>query len=185
MVSVILAILVGGLFLGGIVMAGDALRRHSPARDLDVRLVEGDQFTLRVRGWAGHELRTIFADFAAMYDIEEPRIVEGLGRIFSIDWPSGLEEAHILFAVNYLHYPRDFDLDSRSILGAARVWPGNLTGIADNQSAFVFVPENDTHFDRVHVIDESGQAYLGDFGSTAFVQIDDARMPREVKKLFT
>lgn len=185
MISVILAILVGGLFLGGALMAGDAFKRHSPARNLEFRLIEGDQFTIRVRGWAGHELRTIFADFAAMYDIEEPRVVEGPGRIFSIDWPDGLDEAHVLFAVNYLHYPRDFDLDSRSILGAARVRPGNLTGIADDQSALVFVPENDTHFDRVHAVDDAGQAYLGDFGSTSFVPIDDARLPREVPKLFT
>ncbi|NNC52196.1 MAG: hypothetical protein HKO08_04060 [Erythrobacter sp.] len=185
MISVILAVIVGGLFLGGALMAGDAFKRRSPARNFEVRLIEGDQFTIRVRGWAGHELRIIFAGFAAMYDIQEPRIVEGPGRVFSIDWPDGLEEAHILFAVNYLHYPRDFDIDGRSILSAARVRRGNLTGIADNQSAFIFVPGYDTHFDRVHVVDDAGQAYLGDFGSTAFVQIDDARMPREVPKLFT
>ncbi|MBX7493408.1 hypothetical protein K3163_09320 [Qipengyuania sp. 1NDW9] len=126
----------------------------------------------------------IFADFAKMYDVAEPHIVERSGRIFSIDWPDGLEEAHVLFAVNYLHYPRDFDLDSRSVVGAARVRPGNLTGIADDQSAFVFVPENDTHYDRVHAVDDNGQAYLGDFGSASFVPIDDARMPRDVENLF-
>ncbi len=84
-----------------------------------------------------------------------------------------------------MHYPRVFDFGGRSILGAARIRPGNLTGIADDQSTLVFVPENDTHFDRVHAVDDAWQAYLGDFGSTSFVPIDDARMPREVPKLLT
>ena len=119
-----------------------------------------------------------------MYDIEEPRVVEGPGRIFSIDWPQGLTEAHILFAVNYLQYPRNFDLTGRGIVAAAQVKQGRLSGIPEGLGAKVFVPSDDTHYDRVHAVDEAGQAYLGDFGSVSFVPIDDARMPRDVENLF-
>ncbi|MBY6129033.1 hypothetical protein KUW15_09930 [Qipengyuania aquimaris] len=179
-----MAIVIGALFFGGVLWAGDALKKHRPVQSQEFELVPGDQFTLRSRGWSGSELRAIFADFAKMYDIEEPRIVEGPGRIFSIDWPDGLAEAHILFAVNYLHYPRDFDLADRRILAAAQVKQGQLGGIPKDLGAKVFVPSDDTYYDRVHAVDDNGQAYLGDFGSASFVPIDDARMPRDVENFF-
>lgn len=179
---VFLAILAACYFL--LKRAGNALAERGHQRFAAIERVPGDKFSLRARGWSGHELRSMFANFAKLYGIEEPKIAEISMGLFSIEWPGGIEPAHILFAVNYARYPEDVDARGRAILVAARVDAGHLPGIPAGRSATVFVPADDVDFDRVHAIDDQGDAYLGDFGDTCFKPITDARMPAGLEQLF-
>ncbi|MBX7459333.1 hypothetical protein K3152_13855 [Qipengyuania sp. 1NDH17] len=157
---------------------------HPEGADGDFVNVPGDQFALMVRGWSRAELADIFARFAAIYNVGEPQIVETTARTYRLDWPDGLPEAQIWFAVNYVHYPFDFDLTGRTIIAAAKVMAGHLSGIPGDRSAILYIPENDTDHDRVHATDDSGDHYVGDFGDSQFRQTSEARKPREVDSLF-
>ena len=180
---VFLAILAACYFL--LKHAGNALAKRGHERFAAIERVPGNKFTLRARGWSGHELRSMFAQFAKLYSIDEPKIAELSMGLFSIDWPGGIEPAHMLFAVNYAQYPKDFDTQGRLIAVAAHVAAGQLPGIPADRSATVFVPADNVDFDRVHAIDDQGNAYLGDFGDTRFEPISDARMPAGLEQLFS
>ena len=136
-----------------------------------------------VKGWSRGELTDIFARFAAIYSVGEPQIVEKTARTFRLDWPDGLPEAQLWFAVNYVHYPFDFDLNGRSIVAAANVAPGHLSGIPADRSAILYVPENDTDYDRIFATDDAGDHYVGDFVDCQLRQTDEDRRPREVVTL--
>ena len=104
--------------------------------------------------------------------------------MFTIYWADGLVEDHVGFAINYLHYPFDYDLSARHIVAAARVAPGHLLGIPTDRSAILYVPENETEYDRIYATDDRGDHYVSDLGDGGLRQTSEIRLPHEVDTLF-
>src|SRR5947209_3559729 len=78
---------------------------------------------LFARGWTEPELRKIIGDFERTYSDRLPATfsthVESDARgVLHVTFPSDIEPRFFCWLVNYVQYPRDFDLRSRSILVA-------------------------------------------------------------------
>ncbi|MBY6014023.1 hypothetical protein KUV75_03785 [Qipengyuania gaetbuli] len=174
-----IAVFVGALLLGRRFKATREAREAAELANVPSRAVD-----LRVSGWTASELRDVFRRFSELYGLPEPRVSETANGVFSVKWTDGLAPSHILFAVNYAHYPEGHDLDGRRICAAAKVSAGHLDGIPAGRPVTIYVPEDDDRFDCVHAVDDRGTAYLGDFGQSGFVKTERARMRPCVQALF-
>lgn len=113
-----------------------------------------------VRGWKNEELRRILDDFKAMYRDRLPAdfvvTVRPLAdSAIRLTFPADLPPPFFAWLVNYVRYPKDFELGMRSIvvlgrttLSAAFEPPeAKLIG----QKAIFYVPADDREYDLVFV----------------------------------
>ena len=89
--------------------------------------------------------------------------------------------------VNYVRYPKKFDLSHRSIGVLGRVVLTAAFGVPDSaligNRAVIYVPSNDTEYDLVYARVESGRTYTIPFTSLIWEATGAARMPAEVSGL--
>src|SRR3954447_2298897 len=76
--------------------------------------------SLFVRGWTEAELEKIIADYERSYSDRLPAAfsahVESDDRsVLRVTFPNDIEPRFFCWLVNYVQYPRDFDLGSRSV----------------------------------------------------------------------
>ena len=96
-------------------------------------------------------------------------------------------QEYYFFLVNYLRYPKDFDLQNRTIgvLGRARL--SQAFGIPDSSlegiMAKIYVPANDKEFDNVYVQLESGKTFKIPFTRLIWESVDNPKMPNEIRDL--
>ncbi|MGH9872863.1 MAG: hypothetical protein ACRD9S_10405 [Pyrinomonadaceae bacterium] len=151
----------------------------------------GNDKIITVNGWTEQQLHRIVDGFIAenssgwpLREFELHKTNEGS---FRLTFP---EDIHpILFAalINYALYPVEFGLSDRKIIAAGRSTlndtfegiPRELFG----QKAILYVPENDQAYDVVYLQSESGLNFANSLNENNWRQIDDARLPLEVKRL--
>jgi len=143
-----------------------------------------------VRGWNQSELRQILSDFRGPYDLPmrgDWSVTNTPHGDLMIAFPSDIQPKLLLFLVNYIQYPKNFDLTHRSIGVLCRVTLTSAFGIPDTtligKRAMIYVPANDTEHDLVYAKVESGSAFRVPFTTLIWEAVSDARMPSSVNGL--
>ena len=146
--------------------------------------------TITVRGWREEELSTMVKDFAQMYQLSsEPKISRtDLGsEVLRLSFPDDLEPDKFSFLVNYLRYPKGFDLNGRIIGVLGRTTLSSQYNVPDptlvGKKAEFYVPSNDDQFDRVYVRAELGQTYENSFAASKWRLVGDDRFPETARGL--
>jgi hypothetical protein len=138
-----------------------------------------------VSGWDDEELSGILSDFADTsddslppnFDYQVQPCDKGATRItFPHDIPADI----FLFLVNYIQYPKNYDLETRSISVVGKVvltpdfYPPdkNLIG----QKASFYVPSNDQDYDLVYVR-VGGETFVNSFALRHWKKATDPRIP--------
>ena len=146
---------------------------------------------LLVRGWSDTELRQILADFQRLSGNRLPssfstEIHTGDGAVLRVTFPADIPSVDFCFLVNYVQYPKGFDLNSRPILIAGRA---TITSdfLRSDQSLvgkriLVYVPSEDKRYDEVFAQAE-GQSYEFPFTRTGFIRAQEPRLPVGVSDL--
>jgi hypothetical protein len=150
-----------------------------------------NKLSLSVRGWNRTELDKILADFLKSYDLPDAstmlRIEEKPGDILVVTFPRDIQPAQFFFLVNYIQYPKDFDLEQRSIgvLGHIVITPafGPPDTALVGKNAEIYVPADDDQYDEVYARVESGAAYRISFTNLIWQPAAEARMPATVAGL--
>ncbi len=138
-----------------------------------------------VRGWTENELARILGDFRKMYEDRlgpdfflEIHVLDG-GAI-RVTFPHDIPAMLFSFLINYVQYPKDFDLRTRSI-----VVVGEAPLSADFQppvqslvgrSAVFYVPSNDQDYDLVYVR-IGNETFVNSFAADSWKRVTDPRIP--------
>jgi hypothetical protein len=142
-----------------------------------------------VSGWTSEELSGILIDFADMnygrlghnFDYAVCPDDKGSTRV---TFPHDIPATQFSFLVNYLQYPKNYDLKTHSIsvVGKSPITPDfhsvgkNLVG----QNAIFYVPSNDKDFDLVYVR-VGDETFENSFASRRWKRVADSRIPTGVK----
>jgi hypothetical protein len=155
------------------------------------RTASMDDKVLIATGWTVQELEAILRAFREMYE-------ERLGPAFSaeivssdgvlrVTFPAGIEPMEFAFLVNYVHYPKGFDLRARHILAAGRVTLTERFNLPDRalvgQKAMVYVPRNDREYDLVYVRTDADATFEDSFASSRWKPVRDPRLPDGIDRL--
>lgn len=161
------------------------IRRRGPAAGdaAAPALVTGD---VLVRGWSHDELVAIVEAFIELYAINASTVRDepaqhGWTRI---SFTEPVDSSHLLFLVNYLHYPMDMELDRASPVAVGRfmtVEGCGPEGARAGQPAKAYVPLNDEEHDLVFVTLADGTTYRVSFTDMTWVAQRDDRMSPEVR----
>jgi hypothetical protein len=141
-----------------------------------------------VRGWTNEELSGILTDFADMYEGD-------LGAHFDcevharddasirITFPHDIHAKQFSFLINYLQYPKNYDLKERSIsvVGKAIISSKFKPPIKSliGQTATFYVPKDDQDFDLVYVR-VGDETFANSFASLRWKKVSDPRLPTGV-----
>lgn len=138
-----------------------------------------------VSGWTNEELSNILKDFAELYvgklgkefDYEVSLARQGSMRI---TFPHDIPPNEFSFLVNYLNYPKDYDLKTHSIsvTGHATLTEGfhlpskSLIG----KNAVFYVPSDDQDYDVVYIRVDN-ETYANSFAGFRWKKVDNPRLP--------
>lgn len=161
------------------------IRRRGPASDHSaaLALVTGD---VLVRGWSHDQLVAILEAFIELYAIDASIVRDepaqhGWTRI---SFTEPVDSSHLLFLVNYLHYPMDMEVDRASPVAVGRfmtVEGCGPAGAPTGLQAKAYVPLNDEEHDLVFVTLADGTTYRVSFTDMTWVVQRDDRMSAEVR----
>lgn len=139
-----------------------------------------------VRGWSEADIRRILADFLPAYELRANSVLvtaESDGRI-ELRFPNDIQPKILYFLVNYIQYPKDFDLKNRSIGVVGHVVLNKSFGVPEprllDRHADIYVPANDTEFDLVYAKIDTGEVYQISFTDLVWKRMNDARTPKEI-----
>lgn len=197
-------VLPGILAISGVaVLAGISIRKNreervelkkpiafSPAATTDA------ETSISVRGWSKPELDCILTDFLNDSDLRDTltahvnRLSNGV-LIITFAPPlahtPAITPANFLFLVNYLRYPKHFNLEGRQIGVMGRITVTSEFDYAEpalwGQRAAIYVPADDTDYDLVYAKLDSAGAYRIQFGNMAWKPVTDARLPAAIAGL--
>ena len=158
---------------------------HEPATISDP--ANGEEVV--VRGWTNEELPGILTDFADMSDGDlGPHFVYEVharddGSI-RITFPHDIPTKQFSFLINYLQYPKNYDLKGRSVsvvgksIISSKFKPPskNLIG----QTATFYIPKDDQDFDLVYVR-VGDETFVNSFASLRWKKVSDPRIPAGVE----
>lgn len=181
--------------LFGLVLIGFALLfvlRNLPERSAPVGQVTGapiqaSDVMLLVAGWSDAELQTILADFGSMYALPDDtfRTISAGGERFQIDTTGPIGSDVLLYLVNYLHYPKDLNLQGRQLAAVAVLdrsedigGPADLAG----RRAEIYVPADDSEFDEVFVRIDS-KHFRVSFNRLEWRPVDGGRETKGMREL--
>jgi len=146
--------------------------------------------TLSVHGWTRGELDRMLADFRSCYELSDSpdwTVEAKSGDTFTIAFPQDIQPKYFLFLVNYLRYPKNFDLANRSIGVLGRVVLTKAFGVPDpaliGKQAEIYVPADDAEYDEVYARVETGAVYRIPFTNMIWKAMDEARGPAEIAGL--
>ena len=146
---------------------------------------------LLVRGWSDSELRQILGDFQRLSGNRLPstfsaEIHTGDGAALRVTFPADIPSVDFCFLVNYVQYPKGFDLNSRHILVAGRA---TITSefLPSDQSLIgkhilIYVPSEDKRYDEVFA-QADGRSFEFPFTRTGFIRVQEPRLPLGVSDL--
>ena len=145
--------------------------------------------TLSIQGWDQQEIDRILADFSKQYELPVTtlRAEQKFDKKFVIVLPKDFEPRLLFFLVNYIQYPRGFDLKQHSIGVVAFVVLSSTFGVPDadlsGKRAIIYVPADDTDYDRVYAQAETGKTYQIPFTDLIWKRVTDARIPAAISGL--
>jgi len=146
--------------------------------------------SVTVRGWKRPELDRILSYLREAYEVpaSSPWVVTARSDdVFVISFPNDIFPRLLYFLVNYLQYPKEFDAKDRSIGVLGRVVLTTACGIPEDRlvgkSAEVYVPANDTDYDRVYLRTDDGEAYVIPFTDLIWKRVQEARRPQTIEGL--
>lgn len=143
--------------------------------------------TILVSGWSASELDKILEDFSEIYDLDSKTFgqPEELGTWRKVPL-RGIDSDSLFYLVNYLHYPKEIELDGRRPMAVALfdiprgLSSGNAPGV---RSAKAYVPTNDEDYDLVYVAVEGGAVYRVPFTNLQWEATSEARMASDIRSL--
>jgi len=145
---------------------------------------KNNQTSVSVRGWSQSELDKILAYFLGAYELSGKMSVKVTAKsdgVLTIAFPDDIPPTILLFLVNYLKYPKDFDLTQRSIGVLGRVALTSAFDLPDpkllGQRADIYVPADDDQYDLVYAKTETGAVYKIPFTNLRWKSVDTARTP--------
>ena len=149
-----------------------------------------NQTSVTVRGWKRPELEKILTDFRQAYEMPAPSdwtIATRSDNVFAISFPNDIPPKLLYFLVNYLQYPKDFDLAHRLIGVLGRTSLTEACGIPDKKligmRAEIYVPANDADYDRVYLRTDDAEIYEIPFTDLVWKLAREARRPRTIEGL--
>jgi len=146
---------------------------------------------LLVRGWSDSELRQILGDFQRLSGDRLPasfstKIHAADGAFSRVTFPADIPAVDFCFLVNYVQYPKGFDLNSRTLVVAGRATIASEFLPSDQsfvgKRILVYVPSEDKRYDEVFAQAE-GQSYEFPFTRTGFIRAQEPRIPVGVSEL--
>jgi hypothetical protein len=142
-----------------------------------------------VRGWANEELSGILTDFADAYDNDlgphfDYEVQPHDNGSIHVTFPHDIPALQFSFLVNYVQYPKNYDLKGRSIsvVGKALITPdfhppsNSLVG----QKAIFYIPSNDQKYDLVYVR-VGDETFENSFAARRWKRVTDSRIPPGVE----
>lgn len=182
-----------GVAVAAVIVVASVLRaRSSGTAELPFTPNPASDTYVNCRGWSQAELKKILADFRSVYEgrlgpsgnFKTQRVS---ADEFRITFPNDIPPTLLSFLVNYLQYPRDFDLSTHNIAVLAVV---KLTAAFPvpsaayvGQTARIYVPANDRQYDLVYVA--VGSEYFEQlFTNMAWRPAKEGRIPANVKALW-
>lgn len=145
-----------------------------------------NRISLVVRGWNRADLDRILSDFLQLYDLPKPfarNIFERPDGALAVTFPDDIRPEFLFYLVNYVKYPKNFDLTNRSIAVLCHVVLTPAFGAPDaalvGQRAIIYVLAQDTDYDLVYARLETGAAYKISFTNLIWESVADPRMPRD------
>jgi hypothetical protein len=146
---------------------------------------------LVVRGWSDSEFRQIIGDFQQMYRDRLPQnfsvdVHAGDGGVLRATFPVDIEPRFFCWLINYVQYPKKFDLKSRTILVAGRATissdflPSEESLIGEH--ILFYIPTDDKDFDVVFARVD-GQSYKYPFSSERWQRVQEPRSPAGISDL--
>ena len=146
--------------------------------------------SISVRGWLRPELDHILTDFLNGYDLRAALVVNVnavSNDVLVITFPQGIASDKLIFLVNYIQYPKHFNLEKRKIGVVGRVLLTAAFGIPDptftGQRATIYIPADDTEYDLVYAKVESKGVYKIQFTDMDWKPVHDARVPTTIEGL--
>jgi hypothetical protein len=142
-----------------------------------------------VRGWNNEELSGILTDFADAYDNDlgsgfDYEVQPHDNGSIRITFPHDIPALQFSFLVNYLQYPKNYDLKGRSIsvVGKALITPNFHPPSKDlvSQNAVFYVPSNDQDYDLVYVR-VGDETFENSFAARCWKRVADSRIPSDVE----
>ena len=161
------------------------IRRRGPSsagKAHPAALVTGD---VLVRGWSHDRLVEIIEAFIELYAIDASTVRDepARGGWTRIRFSKPVDSSHLLFLVNYLHYPMDIDPEGVAPVAAGRfatVEGFGPVGAAVGQQAKAYVPLNDAEHDLVFVKLADNTAFRVSLADMTWQPASDDRMSVEV-----
>lgn len=152
------------------------------------RAVPADRVSVSVSGWDGSELGRILASFAAQYSLPAAMFdLRAEGRDQLITFPSGIRADHLLYLVNYIHYPVGFDVKQRSIAVLGQTILDDSFGVPDTsligRNASIYVPADDSTYDLAYIMIDEGSVYEVRFTNLAWRSVQANQLSPKVKAL--
>jgi hypothetical protein len=143
-----------------------------------------------VRGWTQAELDEITRTFVRLYDVPPGyRIAEDKAtRTLSLTFPGDIDGDLFCFLVNYIRYPKNFDLKGRriAVIGKATLNAGfrQVKPAMYRRQARFYVPAGDTSFDVVYVEVDPGVTFEDSLQTSQWREVPDPRRPKELEDLW-
>ncbi len=153
------------------------------------QLVTNDQATLVVRGWDQASLDRILRDVEHDYEMPAASLhsVPAGTDIYHVTFPAGIPADQLLYLVNYLHYPKSFDLKGRAPTAACVVILGPAFGVPDptlnGRRATIYMPANDSEYDEAYIEVQSHGAWRVPFTNLSWIAAPDPRLPARTIEL--
>jgi hypothetical protein len=135
-----------------------------------------------VRGWSESDVKRILRDFLPAYELraDSVTVTAETDSCIKLKFPHDIQPKILYFLVNYIQYPKDFDLKRRSIGVVGRVVLNRSFGVPDTQligkPAEIYVPANDTDYDLVYARVDSGDVYEISFTDLIWRRAEGARI---------
>jgi hypothetical protein len=184
----------------GIDQIAKMLQRAMGGKDVGVKIIQaprepatisdpanGEEVV--VRGWTNEELPGILTDFADIYDRDlGPHFdYEVHGRdngSIRITFPHDIPAQQFSFLINYLQYPKNYDLKGRSVsvVGKAIIsskFKPPSKGLI-GQTATFYIPSNDQKYDLVYVR-VGDETFENSFAARRWKRVTDSRIPPDVE----
>ena len=151
----------------------------------------GNDTVVMCTGWDEQELSKILSDFTRMYQDRlsagHPFRVESHTDQLEIRFPHDIQPTVLSFLVNYLQYPKGFDLAGRHIAAVGTVTLTDAfplpSGDYVGKKARIYVPSNDREYDEVYVAVGS-EYFEQSFTNMVWKITTDPRIPDDVRKLW-
>ncbi|MEO0591879.1 MAG: hypothetical protein AAFZ11_15160 [Pseudomonadota bacterium] len=139
-----------------------------------------DRGRVLVKGLSEAELAKILSEFGELYQLAPRTFTHKCAgeEHREVSWTQPIATGHAQFLVNYLHYPRGFDLERASpcAVGVIPITPGTgPEGVSPGKLVKLYVPSDDTEYDVLYAALENGSTYVIPFTNHKWTKTTERR----------